>query len=139
MPLSTTFCAFASNDAVTPVVAVAALIFATRLVPSGGATPSSIAAPGASVMVAMLWTPLTEPLMLIEKLPVLSAAGVTANAFGVPSVVGAGDAGRPCGPYTTAPALLIAAALWSTTVPFTSVSRSEISVWNTSGEPSVDL
>src|ERR1700736_4264327 len=107
--MSTTFCALASKDAVTPVVAVTALIFAPRLVPSGGGTPSSIAAPGASVMVAMPATPLTEPLMLSEKLPVLSATGVTANALGVASVVGGGDAGSPCGPYTTAPALLIAA------------------------------
>ncbi len=83
-------------------------------------------------------TPLTEPLIVIEKLPVLSATGATANAFGVPIVVGAGDAGTPCGPYTTAPALLIAAALWSIAVLFTSVLRSVISVWKTSGEPSAD-
>jgi hypothetical protein len=31
---------------------------------------------------------------------------------------------------------LIAAVLWSTTTSFCSVSRSRISVWKTSGEPS---
>src|ERR1700681_1488903 len=98
-------------DAVTPVVAVAALILATTLVPTGGATPSSIAAPGGTVIVATPCTPLTVPLMLIEKLPLLSATGATAKTLGVPSVVGGGDVGTPCGPYTTVPGRLMAAAL----------------------------
>src|SRR5665213_2676865 len=110
VPVSTTRCVLALNEAVTPVVAVTALIFATRLVPTGGATPSSSAAPGGTVIVEIPCTPLTEPLIVIEKLPVLSAAGATAKTFGVASVVGAGEAGRPCAPYTTAPARLIAPA-----------------------------
>ena len=79
----------------TPVVAVTALIFATRLVPPGGPMPSSIAAPGGTVIVEIPCTPLTVPLIVIEKLPVLSATGATAKAFGVPIVVGGGGAGTP--------------------------------------------
>src|ERR1700694_162894 len=103
-------------DAVTPVVAVAALILATTLVPTGGATPSSIAAPGGTVIVAIPCTPLTDPFIVIEKLPVLSATGATAKTCGVPIVVGGGEVGTPCGPYTIAPARFTAAELWSTAV-----------------------